>query len=170
MLMLINKANERDAYRYYKRFIFNCQKSQLLEKYNFPLNGSVSPLDWELFAAILLDRKKKPQGADLVGYEIKSARNGSSFEYQYHKKSGIDKLEEEKKVEHIFISYSNNYKDIVVRKASGAKLEDKIKLWENDIKKNYKGRKQRCRKSLSYKYVCGVSEIILEIKNGEGIF
>ena len=93
------------AYQFYKKYIFNKEKQKLLEMHGFSIPGSVSSSDWELFAAILVGRKAAAgYGADLEGLEIKSAQMGSSFEYQYHKHTGLEKLKDDMKVNHLFIS------------------------------------------------------------------
>ncbi|MEM8639910.1 MAG: hypothetical protein AAGG51_14010, partial [Cyanobacteria bacterium P01_G01_bin.54] len=74
------------------------------------MQGSVGSKDWEVFAAILLnDRARKGDGADLEHYEVKSATTGSSFEYQYHRNHGLDKLTDDRSVDHIFVSRSKDY-------------------------------------------------------------
>ena len=156
----------RKAYQYYTDYILDEGKKVLFEKYNFSNNGMVGSHDWELFTAILLNKKKKPRGSDLEGYEVKSAKRGSSFEYQYHKDSGLEKMAEDQGVNHIFISYDNQYKDVTVREMSGDLVKQKIFDWKKDFVSNYKNGKQRYRKSLSYKFVCENSKVIVEIQNG----
>jgi hypothetical protein len=52
--------------------------------------GKVQPSDWEVFASILVKDvgTKLTKGVDLSGNEVKSAENGGSYEYQYHKNTG----------------------------------------------------------------------------------
>jgi hypothetical protein len=157
----------KKAYQYYVNYISDENKRNLFEKYNFSSSGVVSSNDWELFAAILLDEQKKKQGSDLEGHEIKSAKTGNSFEYQYHKKTGLKKLSEDERVKHIFISYENKYKDIVVREMCGKTLTQKISSWREGFLVNYEGEKQRFRKSLGYNFVRDNSKIILRIVNGK---
>jgi len=158
--------NKMKAYQYYTGYILDEDKRALYEKYNFSNNGTVSSHDWELFVAILLNKKKKQKGPDLEGYEVKSARRGNSFEYQYHKDSGLEKMIEDGRVNHIFISYDNQYKDITVREMDSDLISQKISGWEKDFVSNYRNGKQRYRKSLSYKFVCENSKVIVEIQNG----
>jgi hypothetical protein len=160
------RGNVLAAYEFYKKFIYNREKEKLFKEYNFPTNGTVPPVDWEVFCAILFSANKKEGGCDLDGYEIKSAKEGNSFEYQYHKKSGLEKIREEFLVKHIYISYNNRYKDVVVRAMPGEDLKEKLGVWEGTIEENYQNGKQRCRKSLTYKFVCERSEIIMEIQGG----
>src|SRR5438046_536564 len=52
--------------------------------------GKVMSSDWEVFASMLVKDvgTKLTKGVDLTGYEVKSAENGGSYEYQYHKNTG----------------------------------------------------------------------------------
>ena len=157
--------NKTRAYDYYKNFIYNNERSQILEEYNFQINGTVHSIEWEIFCAILMDKKKKDQGADLEGYEVKSAKSGNSFEYQYHKKSGLRKIKEDKSVSHLFVSYSNKYKDVVIREMSPSAASLYFDSWESQIEKNYQESRQRFRRSLPYNFVIQNSKVLLRIKN-----
>ena len=46
--------------------------------------------DWEVFASMLVKDlgRKFGAGIDLANYEVKSAKQGASYEYQYHKNTG----------------------------------------------------------------------------------
>ncbi len=52
--------------------------------------GAAMSSDWEVFASILVRDlgKKLAAGIDLSQYEVKSATEGGSYEYQYHKLGG----------------------------------------------------------------------------------
>lgn len=158
-----------EAFGHYLGHILNPSKNKLFKKYNFSTGSAVSSLDWELFAAILLNKKKTGTSPDLNGYEVKSAKKGNSFEYQYHKTNGLKKLAEDQKVNHIFISYDNQYQDIKVRIISGDVFKNEAIDWDKGFRSNYNEGKQRYRKSLSYKYVCSNGKIIMEIKNGRAL-
>ena len=157
----------KEAYTYYKKHILNENKRKLFAQYSFPPNGMISSQDWELFAAILFNKKKQSQGSDLGEYEIKSAKKGSSFEYQYHKNCGLKKLAEDQKVNHVYISYDNNYEDIIVRKIAGKKLSPLMQEWKQELDINYKSGKQRFRKNIPYTFVIKNAEIIFMTKNGK---
>lgn len=164
-----SKLKKEEALDFYKSFILNKEKMDLLQKYSFKVNGSVSFQDWELFAAILTDNKKaEGYGADLNGFEVKSASEGSGFEYQYHKIGGASKLQEDMKVAHIFISYSDTYENVTVRLVEPQHLEDSFRQWDEELKLNYAPEtgKQRFRKTIPFKRVCEVGTVIFEIKNG----
>ena len=99
--------NVKEAYDYYKKFVRNEERFQLLEKHNFKLAGCVPSVDWELFGSILTgDQGKDGYGSDLGKHEVKSAVEHASFEYQYHLNAGEHKLNEDMVVDHIFNSYS----------------------------------------------------------------
>ena len=154
------------AFEYYVEFILNKKRFNLLNKYNFNINGSVHSIDWEIFCAILFD-SEKDKLSDLKHYEIKSACKGNSFEYQYHKNKGIDKLINDNKVNHIYITYDNNYKNIDVYILNFNIMKHIIKKWRCKFTKNYKIGKQRYRKSISYKFMKSNSTCILKIRDGK---
>ena len=140
-------------------------------QYGFSINGLVSSNDWEVFAAILFDETKKAKGSDLQNYEIKSSKEeGGSFEYQYHKDGGLDKIKEDKRVKHVFITYSEEYKNISVRIIEGKQLTERyFDVWEKGIQPNYaKGASnKRYRRSISRGFVKKHGRLILEINNEE---
>lgn len=159
-----------EAYNYYKTFIYQEERFRLLRQHNLPVTGSVPSRDWELFGAVLTGRQKtSTYGADLQDYEVKSAVQGNSFEYQYHFKGGLSKLDEDMKVDHIFISYSSDYKDVTVRLVKGEHLAPLFTGWRPELVKNYAGpnRKLRFRRSIPYSTVVRHGEIILQIVQGE---
>lgn len=105
----------KEAFAFYKKFIYNEEKQLLLTKHSLHVAGSVPAVDWELFGAILTgDKGKLGYGADLEHFEIKSSVLGGSFEYQYHLNGGKQKLLDDMVVDHIFISYTPDYKNITV--------------------------------------------------------
>lgn len=66
--------------------------------------GKALSSDWEVFASILVKDvgTKLTKGVDLSKYEVKSAENGGSYEYQYHRNTGKQKLEDDIRVGHLF--------------------------------------------------------------------
>ncbi|MCB9026114.1 MAG: hypothetical protein H6625_07350 [Bdellovibrionaceae bacterium] len=166
----MNKQHIIKAYDYYTKFILNEEKLALLEKYNFRVNGSVPSQDWELFAAILTNLKStEGYGADLPGYEVKSAKSRNSFEYQYHKNAGLEKLEEDMVVSHLFISYSPSYTEITVRLLKPEILKPTFESWREELENNYRdgSTRQRFRKSISFGTVESNGTIIMEIRAGK---
>lgn len=159
----------RSAYDFYRKFIHNKELQALLQKHKRHVAGSVPPVYWELFGAILTgDKGKDGYGSDLEHYEIKSSVQAASFEYQYHLHGGKQKLTDDTKVDHIFISYSPDYKDIDARLVKGEDLKARFDSWIPGLIKNYNGknRKQRYRKSISFGTVKEKGEIILQVRGG----
>ena len=165
----MEQLNIKDAYQYYFKHINRTERFKLLEAHQLPVAGSVPSIDWELFGSILTGSKGTlGYGADLENYEVKSATEGSSFEYQYHLHGGIAKLEEDMKVDHIFISYSSNYIDVTVRLVKGEDLAAEFESWRTGLIENYSGEspKQRYRKSIAFGLIQELGQVIVQIENG----
>ena len=82
------------AYNFYARHIYDSEKIALLQEHNLKIPGSVPSVMWELFGALLTGRRGAGNtGADLLGWEVKSAKGTGSFEYQYHLNTGPGKVE-----------------------------------------------------------------------------
>lgn len=166
------------AYEFYAKHIYDEEKIMLLNKHKLSVAGSVPSVLWELFGALLVERSGAGNtGADLDGWEVKSAKQGGSYEYQYHLNTGEQKLKEDCLVNHLFCSYSVNYENVTVRIILGSDLEvDFFNSWHASYKDNYNSsvpsnqRRQRFRKSISFGYVKKNGTLILEIKNGLIIF
>lgn len=167
---IINSLSVAEAYDFYNKFIHNEEHQNLLAKHGFSTAGSIAPVNWEVFASILTgDMGKQGYGADLDNFEVKSSVDKSSFEYQYHLNGGKTKLLDDMKVNHIFISYSADYKDITVRLVAGEVLKPTFESWMEGLIKNYEGpnRKQRYRKSIAYGFVANNSVTVLKTLNGK---
>lgn len=165
----MQQLNIKDAYQYYFKHINRIERFKLLEAHQLPVAGSVPSIDWELFGSILTGSKGTPgYGADLENYEVKSATEGNSFEYQYHLHGGIAKLEEDMKVDHIFISYSSNYIDVTVRLVKGEDLAAEFESWRTGLIENYSGEspKQRYRKSIAFGLIQELGQVIVQIEDG----
>lgn len=166
------------AYQFYSRHIYDQEKIELLKQYNLKIAGSVPSVLWELFGALLTNRSAQGNtGADLVGWEIKSAKNKGSYEYQYHLNTGEEKLKEDCLVNHLFFMYSATYHDVAVRAMQGKDLaKPYFKKWMPLYRKNYdptvpaSQRRQRFRKSISAGHIIDNGELILEIKNGTLVY
>ena len=159
------------AYSFY-RFLKKTydKKRKIFERLGFDLVGSVSSKDWEVLAAILMrDRAKPGNGCDLMKHEVKSAKIHNSFEYQYHRHSGLEKLEGDKFADHIYISYGDHYDNIEVRRLTSQQLSETFHGWAARIVEAYnqENPKQRCRQSVSYGYVKEHGELIMSIKDGQ---
>ncbi len=160
----------QEAYYFYKRFIleYSQDKAEVYEKYGFSLQGSIGSKDWEVFAAILVnDRARKGDGADLMNYEVKSAVIGSSFEYQYHRNHGLDKLADDKSVNHIFVARSKNYTNIEVWLVERDKMFSVFDKWLPELRENYQAKaRQRFRRSVTYGFVKNQGIQLLGISDG----
>jgi hypothetical protein len=168
---LLMELHILEAFEFYRDFILNYsqRKSEIYKRYGFTLQGSIGSKDWEVFAAILLNDRARPgDGADLMNYEVKSAVAGSGFEYQYHKKHGLEKLKEDQKVDHVFVARSHDFQEIEVwlvqRKAIHPIFED----WRPALLENYQNPiRQRFRRSVSYRFVLENGRLLLQISNGQ---
>lgn len=159
------------AYEFYKRFIldYSQDKSVIYEQYGFTLQGSIGSKDWEVFAAVLMgDRASPGDGADLENYEVKSALLGNSFEYQYHRNRGLDKLQDERAVDHIFVARSSTYQDVEVWLVDRAELIATFDRWLPELQENYLAEsRQRFRRSVTYRFVATRGTRLLDIKGGD---
>ncbi len=159
------------AYAFYKRFIldYSQDKAAIYEAYGFTLQGSVGSKDWEVFAAVLMgDRASPGDGADLENYEVKSALLGNSFEYQYHRNQGLNKLRDERAVDHIFVARSSTYQDVEVWLVDRAELIATFDRWLPELQENYLAEtRQRFRRSVTYRFVATRGTKLLNIKGGE---
>ncbi len=161
------------AYDFYRKFILehSLEKQAVYEEYGFPLQGSVGSRDWEVFAAILLSDKKKPgDGSDLERHEVKSATEKGSFEYQYHRNTGQQKLQEDQSIDHVFVWYSSDYSDVQVWliEKTNKELQETFDSWEPELILNYATEeKQRFRKALSRAFIKRNGFCILSIQNGQ---
>ena len=127
--------------------------------------------DWEVFASILVRNTgtSTAAGLDLEGYEVKSALDGSSFEYQYHRNSWKEKLHADRTAGHIFISHRDELQHVDVRYCEGAQLAAFFDNWEQEEPYSRPG-EQRFRRSVSYGWVKENGTLILRIENGEPTF
>ncbi len=161
------------AYSVYCQHINDQEKFNLLKSHGLKVAGSVPSVLWELFASILTGRNGSGvTGADLVGWEVKSAKIGSSFEYQYHLNTGHDKLLEDSTVNHLFCSYSETYKDVYVRIIRGSQLSPLyFQRWTPEYNLNYSEidsnrRRQRFRRSIPYNRITQLGTLALAIEDG----
>jgi hypothetical protein len=160
------------AFAFYEQFIlkYSRAKAAIYQQYGFTLQGSVSPKEWEVFAAILLgDRARPGNGADLIQHEVKSAMTtNNGFEYQYHKTHGLEKLAADKTVDHVFISLNPTYSDIEVWWVDRQQLIPIFDSWLPELQTNYQANgKQRFRRSISRGTVRQYGQKILVIAQGQ---
>lgn len=163
------------AYVFYRQHIYKCDLFGMLESHGLKIPGAVPSVLWELFGSILTGQKGAGNiGADLQGWEVKSATMGSSFEYQYHLNTGLQKLNEDCEVSHLFCSYTKDYSSVEVRAIAGENLAGSFfREWIEGYHRNYdraadgNSRRQRYRKNISYGHVRTHGDVILKIEGGE---
>ena len=153
---------------------------KIKDLYNFPWTGDFGPKDWELLGAVLMGDTAKDNyrgngiGADLYNHEIKSAkrydRTDPSYEYQYGKNSGFEKLEEELEVDHVFFSYWNEYYNLEawLVPIKNETFRDEIALFEDRIYDDYVvNNRQRCRPSIRHTLVKQTGKLLMKIVDGK---
>ncbi len=132
--------------------------------------GSVAmSSDWEVFASMLVNDlgTKLGAGVDLANYEVKSAKRGASYEYQYHKNTGLEKLSKDVEVGHLFFEYFENLNEVHLRYLHGSQLAAFFGKWRDEYPNPYP---QRYRKSIPYGFVGQNGKLLMSIKNGEVVF
>lgn len=162
-------SNIDKGYKFYKQHIYDEEKIKLLKEYNLKVAGHVHSVIWELFCALLTGEKAIGiTGADLHGWEVKSAKGKGSFEYQYHRNAHLEKLEEDGIVSHLYCSYSEEYDGVVVKALLGSQLKNKyFDVWKPMCIQDYRSPlNKRFRKSVSYKYVQDNGLLVLKIEKG----
>ena len=132
--------------------------------------GVTMSADWEVFASMLVRDvgSKLGKGIDLAGHEVKSALGGGSFEYQYHKNSGLAKLRNDMRVGHLFFSHWDYLKRVEVRYVHGKQAKKEFfGVWLKKFPTPYP---QRYRKQIPFGWVKRHGQLILELKDGEVVF
>lgn len=128
--------------------------------------GKVMPSDWEVFASILVKDvgKKLSSGVDLSGNEVKSAEKGGSFEYQYHKNAGKQKLLDDLSVGHLFFEHADNLHWVELRYLHGTELKEFFKEWLREYPDPYP---QRYRRSVPNGFVRKNGALLMRLIDGE---
>lgn len=128
--------------------------------------GAAMSSDWEVFASILIrdPGKKQAAGIDLSQYEIKSAFEGGSYEYQYHKKTGKKKLQTDLQVGHLFFDHRNNLRHVDLRYAHGSSLKEFFHKWLRNYPDPYP---QRYRKNIPFNWVKKNATLLMTLEDGE---
>jgi hypothetical protein len=131
--------------------------------------GPAMSSDWEVFASILVRDlgKKLAAGVDLTQHEVKSAYNGGSYEYQYHKKSGKEKLMRDATVGHLFFDHRDNLRHVDLRYAHGNQLKEFFDAWLEKYPDPYP---QRYRKQIPFKWVRENAVLLMTLTEGEVTF
>jgi hypothetical protein len=122
--------------------------------------------DWEVFASMLVNDlgRKFGAGIDLANYEVKSSKRGASYEYQYHKNTGLEKLTKDMAVGHLFFEYFDNLRDVHLRYLHGSQLTSYFGKWLDEYPNPYP---QRYRKNVPYGFVRKNGALLMTLKDGE---
>lgn len=128
--------------------------------------GKALTSDWEVLASILVKDvgTKLSKGVDLSKYEVKSAENGGSYEYQYHKNTGKQKLEDDIRVGHLFFDHRDNLRTVDLRYSSGTKLSVFFTKWLSEYPDPYP---QRYRKNVPFSWVKENGKLLMSLRDGE---
>ena len=129
--------------------------------------GTTMASDWEVFASILVDDigQKLAAGIDLSNFEVKSAVSGGSFEYQYHRNTGLQKLAHDIRVGHLFFEHANNLRNVNLWYAHGRQMKTGFfKKWLDEYPDPYP---QRYRKNIPYGWVKEHGTLLMTLTDGE---
>ena len=180
--------NLRTVMKWYDDVIYVPERDRLSAIYGFSSSRAVNSTSWEIWAAMLLKlRKAGPTGEDLPGWEIKSARGdrrlskdglrrikaGTLFNYEYYPLSGLEKLENECALQHMYIVYKDLYASVDVWVLPGQDLVPMFKTWKTDMTKIFRGGRHGRRdvlKSLPYGYVKAHGQWVMQIRKGKLTF
>lgn len=98
---------------------------------------------------------------------MKSAKRGGTYEYQYHKNTGRNKLARDAEVGHVFFDYSDNLDQVDLRYLHGSKLDEFFGKWLDEYPDAYP---QRYRKNIPYGFVKNNGTLLMTLENGEVVF
>ena len=124
--------------------------------------------DWEVFTSILLRQQgvASREGPDLGDTEVKSAVDGNSFEYQYHRKSWQEKLEADRRSGHAFVWYGDDLRTVEVWYCDGERMSSHFAAWQAEKPYSEPGQ-QRFRKQVSAGWVREHATLLLHVLDGE---
>jgi hypothetical protein len=145
-------------------------KLRLYGARSIPTGSVAMSSDWEVFASMLVNDlgRKFGAGIDLANYEVKSAKRNSSYEYQYHKNTGREKLAKDMQVGHLFFDYFDNLKEVDLRYLHGSHLIGKFfGPWLEEYPNPYG---QRYRKNIPYGFVKQNGVLLMTLKDGEVVY
>lgn len=127
--------------------------------------------DWEVFASILVRDPGTPtqSGLDLEQFEVKSAKDNGSFEYQYHRDSWEKKFDADLAAGHLFISHRDQLEFVEVRYCDGVTLADRFNDWRSEEPYSDDSQ-QRFRKHISYRDACDRGTLLLRVEAGEATY
>lgn len=161
----------KKAFDYYEKHILAPLKAKrpIYEDRNIPMEGVVSFRDWEVMSAILVDDRGSAlrSGSDLLNHEVKSAKEGGSFEYQYHRSHGVEKLDHDLKIEHLYVVYQSGYLNVDVYSLSADQFAEIGETWREGLMKNFRDpARQRYRKNMPRQKVLREGRLVMKIRKG----
>lgn len=144
-------------------------KLRLYGARNIPQGTLAMSSDWEVFASMLVKDlgRKFGGGIDLANYEVKSAKRRGSYEYQYHRNTGREKLGKDMQAGHLFFEYSDNLREVDLRYLHGSQLKEFFATWLDEFPDPYQ---QRYRKNIPYGFVKQNGMLLMSLKDGEVVF
>jgi hypothetical protein len=144
------------------------EKKKIYESRNIRLGSMIPSSDWEVFASLLIGQKGNgvSDGVDLDGYEVKSLSEGTNYyEYQYHKNTGMQKLDDDIKVGHLFFSHSDFLRKVELRYIHGSVLsKDYFDVWKMNYPNPYP---QRYRNGIPRNWVQTNGQLLMTIQDGK---
>lgn len=134
-----------------------------------PVGSVASSSDWEVFASMLVNDvgRKFGAGIDLENNEVKSAKRRASYEYQYHRNTGLEKLRKDMTVGHLFFEYFENLGEVHLRYLHGSQMTHYFQKWLDAYPDPYP---QRYRKNIPYGFVNRNGVLLMSLKDGEVVF
>lgn len=141
-------------------------KLRLYTARNVHSQGAAMSSDWVVFASILVKDigKRLAAGIDLSQYEVKSAADGGSYEYQYHKNTGKKKIREDLEAGHLFFDHRNNLRNVDLRYAHGSQMKEFFARWLKEFPDPYP---QRYRKNIPFAWVKQHGVLLMTLTEGE---
>ena len=147
-------------------------KLRLYRARNVAPRAVASPTDWEVFASMLLRQPGtlSHAGVDLLGYEVKSAQEGSSFEYQYHRDSWEEKFQRDMEAGHLLFSHRDYLRSVRLYYADGKEIKTAFfEPWRNGCPYATDPAAQRYRRSIPFGWVTSHGQLVMELRDGEVI-
>lgn len=128
--------------------------------------GVAMSSDWEVFASILVRDvgRKLAAGIDLSEYEVKSAQDGGSYEYQYHRNTGKEKLKSDIQAGHLFFDHRENLRHVDLRYAHGNAMKEFFERWLEEYPDPYP---QRYRRNIPFQWVKKNGILLMTLTDGE---
>jgi hypothetical protein len=144
-------------------------KLRLYAARNVRSSATTMSSDWEVFASMLVNDlgRKLAGGIDLSNHEVKSALEGSSYEYQYHKNTGKAKLVSDMKSGHLFFAHADNLRRVNLRYAHGSEMKEFFSKWLKEYPDPYQ---QRYRKNIPFGWVKESGRLLMTLIDGEVVF